>query len=446
MTTSQLLIIAAVVGFTLAAVPFAGWTAALAGGYVITLGGITTKLYVAGGTPVHLGIAPGVVTIFLGDVMLVGVLIAIWAHGGRLRVGALLAVFLLPALVFLFFDWGNTPEQWSGLKLYVTAIVSFGVGRWLSENLTERSGLVIASACLLACSLQFVLTLAQSEGVMLLGVSRDAAHWIETGRMVGLYGHPAILGKSMFLLFCFLFPLSLSSWSATRRISYAAIALGSVATLLTLSRANAFAIGAAVVLWIFLSGRANSMAKKFGVCAVAVVLLALNASAITGLQLRQEADPYGGYRDSILAVGLGQIHDAPLTGTGPNYYGEVVGQYDHFAATGFPLHNSFLYPIAELGIPLGVVLLIPLVITLVGAARRMHALGRIDVQSATLLSVLPGVVVIAWTGWGMMQTEALPLWFMGFGFLASRNGIVGTGATRAEEPVAPATPATSVHG
>jgi O-antigen ligase len=447
LSTSQLFLIAAVIGFTFAAVPFAGWTAALIGGYVITLGGITTKLYVAGGTPVHLGIAPGAVTIFLGDVMLVFVLIAIWAHSGRLRIGALLAVFLLPAVVFLVFDWGNTPEQWSGLKLYVTAIISFGVGQWLSENLTERSGVVIASACLVACTLQFVLTLAQTEGVMLLGVSREAAHWIETGRMVGLYGHPAILGKSMFLLFCFLLPLSLSRWSITRRISYVAIALGSVATLLTLSRANAFAIGAAIILWVFVSGRANSMGKKVGVFVVAAALLALNASAITGLQLRQEADPYGGYRDSILAVGLGQIQNAPLTGTGPNYYGEVVGQYDHFAATGFPLHNSFLYPIAELGIPLGVVLLVPLMITLVGAVRRMSASRRIDVQSATLLSVLPGVVVIAWTGWGMMQTEALPLWFMGFGFLASPKGILGMGHTSsAEPPSAPARPITSVHG
>jgi hypothetical protein len=442
-STSQLFLIAAVVGFTLAAVPFIGWTAALIGGYVITLAGITTKLFVASGTPIHLGIAPGTITVFLGDVLLVCALIAIWAHGGRLQIGALLTVFIVPALIFLAFDWGNTPEQWSGLKLYITAFLSFGVGRWLSENITEKSGLVIASACTVACGLQFVLTFAQSQGIIILGVTRDASKWIDSGRMVGLYSHPAILGKSMFLLFCFLLPLTVSTWAITRRLAYISLALGSVATLLTLSRANAFAIGAALVLWVFVSGRANSVARKLGVITVAGALLALNSGTITGLQLRQEADPYGGYRDSILAVGLGQIRSAPLTGTGPNYYGEVVGQYDHFAATGYPLHNSFLYPIAELGIPLGIILLVPFIATLVQAARRIYASRTIDVRSATLLSVLPGVLVIGWTGWGMMTTEALPLWFMGFGFLASRKTFVFDGGRvgsrrAAKEPAATA--------
>jgi O-antigen ligase len=423
--------IAAVVAFTLIAAPFAGWAAALIGAYVITLGGITTTLYVMAGPPLHVGIARSTPTIYLGDVLLVGALFAIWAQGGRLKVGWLLMGFVLPSLVLLLVVWGNTPSQWSGLKLYATAIVSFGIGRWLSEEITERSAFVVVCACLVTCGLQFVVAFAQSRGVTLLRVSNDAAHWIGGGRMTGLYSHPALLGRSVFLLFCFLLPLSLCGRSITRRLALVALALGSVATLLTLSRANALAIGVAVILWVILSGRATSILTRLGVIAVAGGLVALNTTAITGLEARQAEDPYGGFRDPILTIGLGQIKRAPLTGTGPNSYTEVVGRYDHFAASGFPLHNSFLYPIAELGIPLGIVLLAPVLITLVQTARRIATRKTLDVRSATLFSVLPGIVVIAWTGWGLMTVEALPLWFMAFGFLSSSNDMLGIDERRA---------------
>lgn len=432
MSTSQLICVAAVGLFVLVMSPIAGWTVALISGYVITLGGITTTLYSTGAvTQGHYGIARNAPTLWLGDLLLIGTLLAIWAGAGRLRIGWLIASLTFPAIVLLFVVWGNTPEQWSGLKLYVTAIVAFGVGRWLSENLTEKAGLVLVSACLASCALQFTVTFAQSRGVYLLGLaSSDSAQWINDGRMVGLYSHPAFLGKTMFLLFCFLLPLTLSSHALTRRLAYAALGFGSVATLLTLSRANTFAIGVAIVLWVFLSGRASSLWRRLAIVGVALGLVFMNSAAVTGLQLRQAEDPTGGFRDRIMDVGLEQIKSAPLTGTGPNYYGEIVGQYDRLAASGFPLHNSFLYPAAELGIPLAIALFLPLIATVWAAAARFARQRSLDVQSAALFAILPGLVAIAWTGWGMVATEALPLWFMGFGFLAARSDPLTTAKMR----------------
>jgi hypothetical protein len=423
-STTQLFCIAFAIMFTLAAAAFAGWAAAFIGAYILTLGGITATLYVAAGRPPHVGLANSTPAIYLGDVVLVAALIAIWAQGGRLKIGWLVAGFVVPALFFLVFFWGSTPEQWSGLKLYVTAIVSFGVGRWLSENLTERTAFVVVSACLAACGLEFVLTVAQSQGVVLLRASHAAERWIREDRMVGLFSHPAMLGRIVFLLFCFLLPLTLSRQSVTRRLAYIALGLGSAATVLTLSRANVFAIAAAVVLWVILSGQAASISARLGVIAVAGAFVALNSTAINSLQEREAEDPTGGPRAQVLATGLSQIQNAPLTGTGPNSYTEVVGRYDHLAATGFPVHNSFLYPIAELGIPLGIFLFVPLLITLSQAAKRVAQHKAIDVRSAVLFSVLPGVIVIGWTGWGMATVDALPLWFMGFGFLASGQDIL----------------------
>lgn len=425
MSTSQLLLIAASILFLVAMAPVAGWAVSFISGYVITLGGLTTTLYEIEGTWGHYGIARSAPTLSLGDVLLAGALIAVWVQRGRLKVGWLLWAFLLPAVALLLTTWGNTPEQWSGLKLYLTAIVSFGIGRWLSENITEKGAYVLVCSCIVACGLQFTLAFTQARGVILLPLaSPEAAHWIAEGRMVGLYNHPGILGRTMFLLFCFLLPLSTSGNPTTRKLAYAAIGMGSVATLLTLSRVNTFAVGVAIILWLLLSGRTSSIATRVGILGVGGALVFLNTDVIAQLQLRQERDPTGGYRDKIFDVGIEQIRSAPFTGTGPNYYSEVVGQYDRLAATGFPLHNSFLYPVAELGLPLALAFFWPLFLALAQAVRRIRSNGSLDVYSATLIALIPGIVLSAWYGWGLIAAEALPLWYMGFGFLSSRNSFL----------------------
>jgi hypothetical protein len=426
-STTQLFLIAAIGLFVCGTAPYATWAVALLCAYVIALAGITTTLTVIGDATRdvgHVGVASSVPTVWLGDVLLACALLAIWARGGRLKVGWLLAAFTLPASILLVTAWGNTPAQWSGLKLYVTAIISFAVGRWLSENLTENAATILACACLVVSVLHFVVVVAQSRGMMVVRGSTEAAKWISEGRMVGLYIHPAVLGKIMFLLLCFLLPLSSCTRKLTRRLAYAAVTLGAVSTLFTLSRANLLAIVVAIVLWVFLSGRATKAVVKVGIIAGAVAIVALNGGLIAALQERQDADPHGGFRGSVLEIGLGQIHRAPLTGTGPNYYNEVVSQYDHsFAAKGFPVHNAFLLVAAELGIPLASLFFVPLIVTIIMVVSRVARRGQVDLQAAAFLSIIPGIIIIAWTGWGLVATEVLPLWFMAFGFLAERNDI-----------------------
>jgi hypothetical protein len=134
------LVVVAVLGFVFVTAPYAGWAVSFIGAYVITLGGLTSTLWAMdGATSTVPGIADKTISVSLEDIMLVSALIAIWAHRGRLRISWALAAFLLPAVVLVFTTWGNTSEQWSGLKLYLTAFIAFGIGRWLSDNLTDRA-------------------------------------------------------------------------------------------------------------------------------------------------------------------------------------------------------------------------------------------------------------------------------------------------------------------
>lgn len=425
MSTSQLFCIAAITLFVCAVAPYVGWATAFICGYVITLGGITTTLFTWGTINVHYGIAPSAPTFWLSDVLLALALLAIWANGGSWGTGWLLVVVGISSGILLMTVWGNTPEQWSGLKVYLTAIIAFGVGRKLGEMLTETSAVVLAWTSLIVCGVEFVATVAQSVGIMLVRAGNtNAAVWINQGRMVGLFDHPSFLGKTVLLQLCFLLPLTASSRALTRRLANTAIVLGTIAVFLTLARANIAAIIAAVLLWTILSRRATTIAVRLAIAGlIGGVLIAMNSGPIAALQARQYEDPAGGFRDSIFDIGLGQISSAPLTGTGPNYYAEVVGQFDRLAASGYPLHNSFLYPIAELGIPLALLVFWPVISTIAQTIRRVAENQRLDAQAAALLSIIPGLILVAWTGWGLIVSDALQLWFLAFGFLSVRNAI-----------------------
>ncbi len=421
MSTSQLVWTAGVFGFLLIAKRTAGWASAFAGAYLLSLCGIPIDLFSIGGTSNHIGVASSAPAISLGDVFLAAAVLAIWSTGVRLKVGWLLAVFLVPSLIFLLAVWGNTPEQWSGIKLYATALLAFGVGRWLSGTLSDESALVVVCACLIVCAVQFTVAFAQLQGATVIDVGSAGESWISAGRMVGIHSHPAILGRNIFLLFCFLLPLTAYPQRRIRTFAYCAIAIGVFAVLLTLSRANTVAIVSAIVLWVIFNRRADTLLAKISVIAFGGAAIAANSAVISELQDRQAADPSGGYRGRFREVALDRIQEEPLTGVGPNSYVQVVGQYDIYSATGFPVHNVFLYSIVETGLIVTAILFWPIFITLRAAFGQIIRGERPNSSSAALLSVLPGIFVIASTGWGLLTFYSLPLWFIGFGFLAATN-------------------------
>jgi hypothetical protein len=419
MYVGQPIWIVLICGFIWFASRIAGWAGAYVCAYIVSAAGPATTIFALAGLSDHIGIAASAPTIFFSDILMLSAIFSIWSNGDRLEYGWLLLSFVLVSLIFLFTTWGNTLEQWSGIKLYSTSIIAFSIGRWMQKSINKDISFVLSIACLLSCGAQLLEILAQSRGSTLFGVDNYSLTFIKSGRMVGLFNHPGLAGKYVFLLLCFALPLTTRSEISTRRITYAAIICGLIATIYTQSRANSLAVAVTLVLWIVFSGREISFLTKTGAFCLGGIILVMNSGQVSALQARQEVDPFGGYREWFLKTAFDQIKNAPLSGTGPNYYIEKVGEYDAFAFAGFPVHNAFVFAIVELGLFLALLFFFPVLAVISSAIGKITYQKNINLQAATVYALLPGFLVISLTGWGLMTSAFLPLWFMGFGFISS---------------------------
>ncbi|WP_185736249.1 O-antigen ligase [Nocardioides sp. LS1] len=263
----------------------------------------------------------------------------------------------------------------------------------------------------------------QSRGE-LVGTSGDPAarDWVlNSHRMLGFYNHPSTLGKTTFLLLFFLLPLTMSRSRVARGSAQIGIVLGFIASFLTVSRANVAASACAVLIWILINRKAVSNGARIATAVAVGAATFGNLGAISALETRNQADPTGGPRDQLLSIGLHQIADTPWFGVGANYYSEFVGRYDPYAATGFPVHNTFLLGVAELGIPLAVVFFSPVLLTVMIGWQRWQRNGFLDARTAAMVATVPGTLLITLTGWGMLSEASLLLWYAALGNLATRG-------------------------
>jgi O-antigen ligase len=253
--------------------------------------------------------------------------------------------------------------------------------------------------------------------------------------MLGFYNHPSTLGKTTFLLLFFLLPLTVSPSRWARSAAQIGIVLGFVASFLTVSRANVAASACAVLIWIVINRKTLSTGARIATVVAVGAATVANLGAISALELRNQTDPSGGPRSKLLATGLSQIADTPWVGVGANFYSEYVGRYDPYAASGFPVHNSFLLGIAELGVPLAVLFFSPIAIAAVTAWTSWRRTGFLDAKTTTLLATTPGTALITLTGWGMVADASLLLWYAALGNLAVR-GVAPRQRTNSEPEVA----------
>jgi O-antigen ligase len=123
------------------------------------------------------------------------------------------------------------------------------------------------------------------------------------------------------------------------------------------------------------------------------------------------------------------IREHPWTGVGPNGYVAVAGRFDRLTATGVPVHNIFLLSAAELGIVSAVLLWVPFVAVTIRAVRqvwRTRGTGS-EVGARVIVSALPGFVLIAVTGWGLLEGSGFLMLCLIFGYFGA-----GSGADRPE--------------
>ncbi|MBW8761786.1 MAG: O-antigen ligase family protein [Microbacterium sp.] len=308
-----------------------------------------------------------------------------------------------------FFIWPADPPGVAGVIQYCIAILAWGIGMRAARSDPDshlRRGLVL---------LIVVVVMAHSGVAVLqaLGLNINAVaaadQEILGSRVNGLSNHPNNLGKILVISIALLLSLINSAKERTRLI-WITIAVAFVPLVLAQGRANLAAAAALVTGWVLLQPTLNLSRKLSVLLGIGVAGLAASGVIIS----RFEEDPTGGVRSEILSYAWHIVSTFFWNGTGPNRY---TTENAPLTGSFIPVHNSFVLALAELGVIGFVLLFAPIVMMVIGAWRHRHQLSTSgDTARAIVASALP-MVMIAYTGWGMLATSVFSLGMFCFGFM-----------------------------
>lgn len=394
----------------------------------------------------HVGIAPASLGLDLASAVLLAALLMVRRYPVRPWIALAGTGFVLSMAVGLA-TWGVDSRHLSGALLLVVAWLAFGFGstlagagwltgpryRWLSWTLCG------------VLTIEVVVTLLQSLGVKLMFA--DVVSDVDfKNRAFGTFDHPSTVGKFCALALVIVLPGFRSADRTQRRLSGYAVLASFVATGLSQSRANSVALAAAVGLWWFLHNlpsQARRVRKRWNartaVIAAVALLVVLPALALT---LQRSSEDTGAVRTHLMEVGLPFVRAGLVSGLGVNSYVEIVGQLDSVTARGYPIHNTFLLLLSELGLAGAALFFFPIAATCTAAFRRVFHDTEMGTWSRSYLSCLPGIVVIAATGWGMASGTTVICWYLVTG---TAYGAV-TYRARSSLNVTPSPPVAAISG
>lgn len=374
----------------------------------------TVELYTFSTSAVLTATAPASVSITTVSLALIGAFLALPAQTVR-HIPVLFFLFVIGLTVLTMAQGALETHVVSGILQWTSAIVAWGVGAAIAVDArangrpTART-IAYGGAFVVAC--HGVAAALQVLGVRAVSAIEVGA--MEVSRASGIAGHSGNLGKIMFVVTMFLLPLTRSADRIARRWAIIAVIGAGLLTGLSFSRANTAAVAALIGLWLLL-GPGIGLAKRVLIPLVAIVVA---YPIIELLLLRNEYDPEGGSRPILMETALAQISQTLWFGVGPNRYLEVVGRYDPMAAGGLPVHSGFLLALAELGLVCAVLLLVPLLTAVLRSARSAFTRGSpVAAYGVVLLASVPGVILIAGTGWGIIRGQFLVLLFFAIGYL-----------------------------
>lgn len=340
----------------------------------------------------------------------------------------LLMPFWIFAAVAYVFVWERSPDVRGGLLALAIAGAAWVVGDRLAYSVLKY-GNGAFRIILWGIAVVIVVEAALATVQVLSGTATNS------GRGYGTFAHPAVLGKYSLLVLPIILPAMASADRALRRPAAVAMVAVFVGTAATVSRANILAVAAVLVGWSLLRVMdARQSGRAFRRTALPVILVFLSLPFVSLLIERIEADPEGGDRDLLLAAGLRVITSNLEFGTGPNNYVNVARNTEAIVAiTGYPVHNSFLLGIAELGV-LGTLLFCLPILASIIQAFRMSTESRAGIQAANMsrayLLSAAGIVFVALSGWGFWQEPTLTMIFLISGFV--RRQVLETAAGRAD--------------
>jgi O-antigen ligase len=181
-------------------------------------------------------------------------------------------------------------------------------------------------------------------------------------------------------------------------------------------RANFVAGLAAVLIWAVLLPRSDVGPSRSVYLTVVGVFGVVAYLTLGG---RFQEDPGGGSRLSLLDHALSVLPRYVWVGMGPNDYLTVMARIDpKSAASGLPVHNSFLLVLIELGAVGFVLLFLPWVLSFVrGCNKLFHRRANLDYYRLAVCAFLP-LGLIAMTDKGPVTNGVLPLWFLVVGICA----------------------------
>jgi O-antigen ligase len=367
---------------------------------------------------IYAGIANPSPTIHTYTVAIVvaGAVVAIRATRGFLTGLLPWAPFLVWLVIFTIAAWDPSARTVSGLLQLGLGAVTFAIGAAAEAQDRTRSILVWAFA--VAAWIQLVAILLATAGLPLRRIGGHQALDV-LGRATGLTSHPGELAKLLF--FCGLCALMLPQRTTWQRWA-AWLTLGAVLAGVSLSQSRSVlvAIIAMIVIFVLLEFTAGRWQRRHFV--VIGITLALGAASLPWLIARFSADPSGGARGHVAEVALRAIEARPWAGVGPNGYVAVVGATDQLTASGVPVHNAFLLSAAELGIAGAFYLWLPFLIVAVRAIYYTWQTRGADLAARVVVSALPGIGLIAMTGWGLMQGPYFLIFSLVMAYFGARAG------------------------
>lgn len=359
-------------------------------------------------TDIAAGAGPAVMTHSV--IMLVAAACLVMARGVR-SVGLYGPMFVAYMLIWTLAVWEPNLRVAGGVFYLVTCVCAWIVGRNFAQEVKYDP---IASRQLV----YVVAALGVIEMVICI-VQIVTGHVDGNSRPAGTYDHSGVLGKNCVVLLLFLLPASWSSDRRTRWVTWTGIVAVSAATILTGSRANTIAVVSVLAVWTILLPRYQlSMPKKsiiFGVLGLAALAVAPK------ILERFSEDPEGGYRPELNAAGMRIFNQMPWVGTGPNNYAEVASRTEPIVQqTGYPMHNSFMLPLIELGILGGLLFLGIYLIPLLRSLACMSFAGgtRAADYGRAYVAVLAGLLIIGLTGWGLLGRNTLLLLIFALGYIS----------------------------
>lgn len=380
---------------------------------------VQVSFEVFAGSSHHVGIAggaPAITTYFLG---ITAVLTVLPRAGPRRGASIAFAVALAGYLTAGFATrWHLDPTAVAGAILIAFAALSVLAGErcagWLASSPSNRRW--FARLLMAWALLELGISLAQFSGVP-LSIYPEVSEFTNEGRAIGTFNHPGVLGKLAVLTAPIILALTATRDPITARCAWTTLWACVAAAGLTGSRANLVALLVAALLWLLWTrGARLGIGPRIAIGAI------VTGISIPGIQLalqRSSSDPFGGQREHLLDVGLRQIASDPFGGLGPNQFVQTVGLRDSIVADGFPVHNAFLLATAELGVVGAILLFLPFANV---AYRSLQALARTNGRrawSGAYLVCLPGTLLIAITGWGLLAGGTLMAWFFTLGMVGA---------------------------